>query len=172
MFIDYYEVLDVAEDVSFSEIKKAYKKQVLKWHPDRNSDPNATSRMQLINEAYLILRDENSRRLYDIEYQQLKKIKASQSVEINSNHTTVGNNRYQKEYVYEDYNIKDDVIKNKMQEAHQKSVTLAKQSLEDLLGMLKVGAKEGVKAALQSLGCFLIIQLLFIFFYLLVKIFQ
>lgn len=73
MFIDYYAVLDVPETVTLSEIKKAYKIQAFKWHPDRNSDIDTTWHMQLINEAYLILSDEKTRERYDKEYLQFKK---------------------------------------------------------------------------------------------------
>jgi curved DNA-binding protein CbpA len=68
MFKDYYNVLDLTQDASFEEIKKAFREQAIKWHPDRNQGIDTTLRMQEINEAYLILKDKEGRVRYDIEY--------------------------------------------------------------------------------------------------------
>ena len=61
MFIDYYEVLEIKSTASIEEVKAAFKMQALKWHPDRNLGVDTTLRMQLINEAYLILKDVEAR---------------------------------------------------------------------------------------------------------------
>jgi molecular chaperone DnaJ len=64
--IDYYEVLEVSREASFEEIKKAYRKLALKYHPDRNpGDKEAEEKFKLINEAYQVLSDEEKRALYD-----------------------------------------------------------------------------------------------------------
>ena len=47
--IDYYAILNIEHNATKKEIKTAFKKEALKWHPDRNSSPEATARMQLIN---------------------------------------------------------------------------------------------------------------------------
>ncbi len=62
---DYYEVLQVAKNASASEIKKAYRKLAMKYHPDVNSEPSAEERFKEINEAYEILSDEEKRSIYD-----------------------------------------------------------------------------------------------------------
>lgn len=63
---DYYEVLGVSEDASQDEIKKAYRKKAMKFHPDRNSDdPEAERKFKEASEAYEVLRDEQTRRRYD-----------------------------------------------------------------------------------------------------------
>jgi len=63
---DYYEVLGVSRDASQDEIKKAYRKRAMKFHPDRNSeDPEAEEKFKEASEAYEVLRDEESRRRYD-----------------------------------------------------------------------------------------------------------
>lgn len=63
---DYYDVLGVSKDASQDEIKKAYRKRAMKFHPDRNSDdPEAEEKFKEASEAYEVLRDEESRRRYD-----------------------------------------------------------------------------------------------------------
>ncbi len=62
---DYYQILGVPRHASPEEIKKAYRKLVLKYHPDRNPDPQATEKMKEINEAFAILSDPIKRQQYD-----------------------------------------------------------------------------------------------------------
>jgi len=64
---DYYVVLGLQRQASPDEIKKAYKKAALKWHPDKNPDTKteAEKKFQKISEAYDVLSDENKRAIYD-----------------------------------------------------------------------------------------------------------
>jgi len=63
---DYYEVLGVNKDASEDEIKKAYRKLAMKYHPDRNPDnPKAEDHFKEAKEAYEILTDPNKRAAYD-----------------------------------------------------------------------------------------------------------
>lgn len=63
---DYYEVLGVSKDASDKEIKKAYRKKAMKFHPDRNSDdPKAEEKFKEASEAYEVLRDTETRQRYD-----------------------------------------------------------------------------------------------------------
>lgn len=63
---DYYSVLEVPKSASQEEIKKAYRKQALKFHPDKNPDnPDAEKQFKKVSEAYDILSDEQKRRVYD-----------------------------------------------------------------------------------------------------------
>src|SRR5512145_3010481 len=63
---DYYEVLGVNRDASDEDIKKAYRKLAMKWHPDRNPDnPKAEERFKEAKEAYEILTDAQKRPIYD-----------------------------------------------------------------------------------------------------------
>ena len=60
-----YDVLGVSRDVSLGVLKRAYRKLAIKYHPDRNKDPDAVEKFQLIATAYEILKDEDQRRDYD-----------------------------------------------------------------------------------------------------------
>lgn len=62
---DYYEVLGVAKDSSDSQLKSAYRKLALKWHPDKNKEKNAETKFKEINEAYEVLSNREKRTKYD-----------------------------------------------------------------------------------------------------------
>jgi molecular chaperone DnaJ len=62
---DYYEVLGVSRSASDEEVKKAFRKLALQFHPDRNKDEQATDRFKEINEAYQVLSDQDRRAQYD-----------------------------------------------------------------------------------------------------------
>eukprot|EP00471_Norrisiella_sphaerica_P004145 CAMPEP_0184491986 /NCGR_PEP_ID=MMETSP0113_2-20130426/21945_1 /TAXON_ID=91329 /ORGANISM="Norrisiella sphaerica, Strain BC52" /LENGTH=487 /DNA_ID=CAMNT_0026876577 /DNA_START=330 /DNA_END=1793 /DNA_ORIENTATION=- len=67
---DYYKILGVSQDVSDRELKKAYRKAALRWHPDKNAGSEeekktAEEKFKDVNEAYEVLSDENKRARYD-----------------------------------------------------------------------------------------------------------
>ena len=62
---DYYEVLGVIKSASPDEIKKAYRKLAMQYHPDRNEgDQNAEERFKAVSEAYAVLGDKKKRKQY------------------------------------------------------------------------------------------------------------
>jgi curved DNA-binding protein len=64
---DYYKILRVRKDASADEMKKAYRKLAMKYHPDRNKgDAVAEERFKEINEAYAVLSDTEKRKQYDM----------------------------------------------------------------------------------------------------------
>jgi len=63
--MDYYEILGVSKNASEAEIKSAYRKQALKWHPDRNKDPGAAEKFKEINKAFEVLSNPQKKQMYD-----------------------------------------------------------------------------------------------------------
>ena len=62
---DYYDVLEVARSATPEEVKKAYRRLAMKFHPDRNKSADAHDRFKEINEAYEVLSDQERRAAYD-----------------------------------------------------------------------------------------------------------
>ncbi len=62
---DYYEVLGIPKNSEKGDIKNAYRKLALQYHPDRNKSPGAEERFKEISEAYAVLSDEDKRKRYD-----------------------------------------------------------------------------------------------------------
>jgi hypothetical protein len=63
---DYYQILGVSTAATVEELRSSYKSLALRLHPDRSRDPRATEQMQLVNEAYAVLRDQEKRAQYDL----------------------------------------------------------------------------------------------------------
>ena len=118
---NYYEILKIKPDASKEIIKKAFREEALKWHPDRNKSPEARERMQLINEAYLILKDDEARFKYDIEYQRYHNFKEQNS-----------------SYREEEYAFDDETLNDWIKKARVQAKEMVKMSIDDLVGMSKV----------------------------------
>lgn len=62
---DYYEVLGVSKNASESEIKNAFRKKAMQFHPDKNKAADAEEKFKEINKAYEVLSDQNKKARYD-----------------------------------------------------------------------------------------------------------
>ncbi|KAF5294859.1 hypothetical protein FQA39_LY00343 [Lamprigera yunnana] len=63
---DYYKTLGINNDASDDDIKKAYRKLALKYHPDKNKSPDAEEKFKEVAEAYEVLSDKKKRDIYDM----------------------------------------------------------------------------------------------------------
>jgi DnaJ-class molecular chaperone len=146
MFKDYYKILEVSQNASEAELKKAFREQAIKWHPDRNIGVDTTSRMQNINEAYLILKDKDARARYDTEY---SKYMAYVSVIITKEDSNPFHTENEQKSTV-DYQVEDDVLKRWINNAKRQAVSLAQQSIRDFKGVSEAAGKgclEGIKRA-------------------------
>jgi curved DNA-binding protein CbpA len=180
MFKDYYSILEVDVSASQDDIKAAFKKQALKWHPDRNIGKDTTSIMQDINEAKLILLDIEARERYNKEFHRFKefqrqkenenKQKEKQREEQRKERKTEEQKQYQETTSQtRDYKVEDEILNKWMNNAKKQAVDLAKETIEDLKGM----TKEGMKAATEKVGSqipsLLIMAVVFLIIALLIK---
>ena len=147
---DYYNILNVSQSSSKREIKAAFWVQAKKWHPDRNNSTNATERMQHINEAYLILYDDEARSRYDAELRKYESHKKQSNT-------------------YDDYAhpISDDLLKKWINGAKEQSKNVAKNSLDDLVGISQAAASSAFTSALEGAKVgvvFIVVMLIFLMF--------
>lgn len=161
-FKDYYKILEIQQSASLEEIKIAFKKQAVKWHPDRNLDTDTTEKMQEINEAYLILKDKDARERYDREYLRYKEFTSQSSKSYSQEKQSQSNSQSankQKEEKAErpNYEFDDEILKNWMRNARRQAVDLAKQTIREV-GELSVTATKaaGSKMLEMFLGYFVV----------------
>lgn len=167
MFKDYYKILGVSTSATPDEIRSTYRNLCKHWHPDVNTDADATAKMQDINEAYLILKEPAKRQRYDEEYarfkvyEQQKVPRSNQGSQSNSNqaeqHNAYSSQRqsYQR-YRYYDYDIEDDSVKKDVEEARKR----AEDYINKLIDSLKNSSKKAAKGALEGCLPYLIIGII------------
>ena len=66
MPVDYYDTLGVDRGANDEEIRRAFRRKAMEFHPDRNKTPGAEDRFKEINEAYQVLSDQEKRSRYDV----------------------------------------------------------------------------------------------------------
>ena len=132
MFKDYYDILGIHHKATPTEIQNAYRRQAKRWHPDRNPGVDVKERMQDINEAYAILKEQEKRLRYDMEYakyQRYQKEKTSQTRKTKATNTqqeeqtsssSNQSNFHQKDYrnrSQEEYKVTDEELKEEIAKA-------------------------------------------------------
>ena len=118
MLVDYYSILGVDKNASQEEITFAYRRQSLKWHPDKNPKLDTTREMQDINEAYNIIGNPEKRARYDLELRRYYEYRAHQSD---------GEKQYNAN-CEQGYKVYDEQVKDDIREAKAK----AKSFVENL----------------------------------------
>lgn len=171
MFKDYYKLLEITQNATNEEIKKAFREQAIKWHPDRNQGTDTTLRMQEINEAHLILKDKEARERYDIEYNKFKQYQENKSRtesektkadKEKKNYQEQENSRRQNEY--SDYKVEDDLLAKWMANAKSQAVELAKQTIKDFKGVTKAAANGCMNGIIQLVIWVVVANLIFFLF--------
>ncbi len=165
MFKDYYKILDIPASTNKAVIKSAYKRQAVKWHPDKNHLVDTTQKMQEINEAYLILIDDEARIHYDIQYFRFKKFqqenkKEEQGTEYKSSETK--SEMSKEEYV--NFQFNDELLKKWMKNARKQAI----RNVQDMIIEFRVSSVLGfgtfLKTSLMAIVIcfiyFMIIQIL------------
>ena len=131
MFKDYYKILGIISDATSEEIKKAYRSQSMRWHPDRNPGMDTTAKMQDINEAYNILKDPATKARYDAEYAKFNSARYKQP------------STMREEPVYD---IKDETLKEDIKEARK----AAEDYVREFYASLKNGSKNAARGAWEG----------------------
>ena len=169
MFKDYYALLEIEQGASNDEIKKAFRKQAIKWHPDRNPNQDTTIRMQELNEAYLILKDDEARRRYDIEYNKFCRFQKSQEETKNEdfekshkNEDNSGNSSFEESEFDYKYEVEDDILEKWMRNAKAQAIDLAQQTIRDLKGVTKAASEGCVNGIIQLVIWVVLINLIFL----------
>lgn len=135
MFKDYYKILNVTRYASELEIKAGYRTMSLKWHPDKNPGIDTVGKMQDINEAYAILKDEGKRLRYNREYDKY----FCQFAQTTSEQTEEAADDC---YEY-DYEVKDEALRDDIAKARQ----YAKELVSEFLNSFRDATHRAAKAA-------------------------
>ena len=112
-FIDYYKVLNISENATLEEIKKAFRELAKEYHPDKNKSSDASVKFREVFEAYEILKDKITKDIFD---ERRRKFYNKQSAEFN-------NEKYTKSDAYE--NVKT--------EANKRAEYFSKMTFDDFL---------------------------------------
>lgn len=161
MYEDYYSILELSHTATESEIKESYRKLAKKWHPDVNKSENATSKMQEIVSAYLILKDFDARKRYDKIHEfyfRQKKEEPQENTNSESNEPKQKEEQYsndipKKEYQKEPKEQHDPILDDWILKAKQQAKDFVFQSVKDAKGI----ATSGCKYTAYAIGITLVI---------------
>lgn len=183
MFKDYYAILEISQSATLAEIKSAYRTQAMKWHPDKNHGMDTTEKMKEINEAKLILTDEEARLRYDKEYLRFKsfqqdKEKAKkteepkqkqyehkkQEQEKKTEEKTYESKAEKSKEEYSTYQFDDEILKKWMENARKQAMRNVQEMITEFRDSSLIGFGTFFKTALMAIVIgvifFIIVQLL------------
>ncbi len=166
MFRDYYAILEVGPQSSPQEIRAAYRRLSLLWHPDKNPGKDVTGKMQDINEAYSILKDPEKRGRYDVEYAFYKEFENSRR----SQRDMADEGSQPEEDFANSYTVRDDRVRDDIQRARKYAVDLVSEFMREWKSALKDagrGAKDGCKAVAIL---FVVVNLFWLIVYLIANV--
>jgi len=154
MIPDHYETLGLAMNATKEEIKKAYRRLALQYHPDKNKSSDAHQKFIAINEAYLILYDDEARVKYDIEHKYYYSKKEQKN--------KVDNKYEYKDKAYQqqpNQQFEDDDLNQWSKNAREQAENFARMSFRDfsniILNMAKETGFQLGNAFLVMIGAFL-----------------
>ncbi len=158
-FIDYYEILETGFNADPAEIKGAYRRLVKKFHPDLHpNNPEATAKMQLINEAYLILSDKEARQLYNTEWARFY------SYRKNENKTEETSDSKSRKSNADEFQFEDEKLRSWMDSAKKQARDITRQAVKDAGGILKDAGYAAAMSIPRLLIYIVVINILFFLF--------
>jgi|TARA_B110000908_G_C10208941_1_gene429197 curved DNA-binding protein CbpA len=176
MFKDYYAILDISQSATLLEIKSAYRTQAMKWHPDKNQGVDTTEKMKEINEAKLILNDEDARVRYDREYLRFKsfqknkeKENKTEKQEQNEKKHSRKETKHEKETEkpkesYSTYQFDDEILRKWMENARKQALRNVQEMINEFSNSSLIGFGAFFKTALMAIVIgfifFIIVQIL------------
>lgn len=163
MFIDYYAILEIPQTATKAELKSAYKKQAVKWHPDKNSGSDTTQKMQEINAAYIFLNDDEARTHYDREYPRFRKFQQEnkkedrkqeqqdqkKKEEPKSEQKTTEKKTEKEEY--STYQFDDEILKKWMENARKQAMKNVQEMIIEFRDSSLIGFGTFFKTALMAI---------------------
>ena len=183
MFKDYYAILEISQSATLAEIKSAYRNQAMKWHPDKNHGMDTTEKMKEINEAKLILTDEEARVRYDREYLRFKSFQQEkqkekkteepkqkqyenkeQEQEKRTEEKTYEKKAEKQKEDYSTYHFDDEILKKWMENARKQAMRNVEEMITEFRDSSIVGFGTFFKTALMVIVIgiiyFIIVQIL------------
>lgn len=181
MFKDYYAILEISQSATLAEIKSAYRTLAMKWHPDKNHGMDTTEKMKEINEAKLILTDEEARLRYDKEYLRFKSFqqekekakkteepKQKQQEQKQQEKKTEENTNESKaekpKEEYSTYQFDDEILKKWMENARKQAMRNVQEMITEFRDSSLIGFGTFFKTALMAIVIgaifFIIVQIL------------
>jgi curved DNA-binding protein CbpA len=183
MFKDYYAILVISQSATLAEIKSAYRTQARKWHPDKNRGMDTTEKMKEINEAKLILTDEEARVRYDREYLRFKSFQQEnekakkteepkqkqyahkkQEQEKKTDEKTYESKEEKPKEEYSTYHFDDEILKKWMENARKQAMRNVQEMITEFRDSSIAGFGTFFKTTLMAIVIgiifFIIIQIL------------